>query len=1324
MFDASDLQLNPKEIDPPGSPDKFEAFCCALVREVWKDPTAGRIGRSGQKQNGLDVIARYNMGAEYWGLQSKNKDSLTGSLSRSDVEVEVEKAKGFTPPLKCFYIVTTLPRDQALQAIARDITSKNLSLGLFSVHFWFWEDICEHLLEHRELLYIYWPHLRPGTQTNPSSAPSSIKKGTEKILEDEANLRETNITNSGTGTINIAIGDGGTVTVIPDEKKEIHAKLDIIRNYIDENIPITALRELEQIKKDHWVTADSILKFRILTNIAASESKVGKESDAGKHFIEALQYNPNDEKALCNAATGYLIQEDKEEARKYIQKALMINPASDRAFSLTIYAAPTGAFIEELQKNIPSINLRSAPVSYAIGFVLRARGELEESIPWFRQAADMAPTDIEMSTSLAETLLQTIIDDQSVVFGQQLTEKTRNLLNEIDDIFKKAWNTVSNKEIKVYRTSWLLNRSLVNKLLSNYDIAIRTVDEALELRPDDLSVIKQKAILLFEGGRKDEALVFIKDIIKDTSKPEMVIPAAALLASTSHYDEALEILNSLKNKTDDKKAIAEANRMLVDLLGAVGKFEDARILSDQIMIAEPDNIGYYIDRANLHSAIKDTDGVQKYIDQAKIRANESSSKRELIELANALYKFEKFADASDIFTLVADKNTDSDLTRKLLNSYYRAGKLGEALKVIQALKAGTVSSNKYLVEMESSIYEEIGNWQKAKEICLEFFKKNPEDNEIKIRYAAALLRSSTTEDLKELDELLDSEIDTSDFSFNLWMQLINLYEFRGRVGRAIASAYEARRKFFNMPEAHIQYVGVFFRREKVLDPELNCLEAQENSAILLGDGLSNDWFILEKRKDSDLNKKEINPDHPLFSLLLGKKTGDEIIVQNTGPIPDKRKIQEIKHKFVYALHDSLNNFSSRFPTAGGLWGIKVGTTTDSSEGEAPNGIKLILDQVSKHDNFIHKVEDYYNKGRLTLGAFGKLIGKDVLTVWGGIISSQGSGIQASLGTPQELKESTLLLRRVPPLKLVIDPVSIMTIHGMGMADSLIKIFGRPIVTSSTVDLIRVAIAEKGGLGSDGYMSIAKEGDKFVRNEVTPEQMTKHIQYLDSIAKWIENNCDILPCEPALSIDRDIRKKNEEILGRESYETILLAAQPGNLLYSDDERLRALARNDYNCTPGVWTQLLMMEMREKNVITKEAYAQAILKLLNSKYRHTSVSKEVMVEAAIQASWKIREPLTSVLAKLKEGDADTKSAAAVSAEFLLEIWNKENAMSPEEKENMTSYLAGVLVENRSFTDVLFQLRAELARVFKSNSLEKEEVMSALRAWAKESGITYEI
>src|ERR1700744_1818827 len=99
-----------KEIPVPKGDDDFEDLALALFRAVWQDPGAKLHGRSGQGQSGVDLYGEDRFGGSGLnGVQCKKHGSATLVKDKDLVEElqeEVDKAKGFQPPLQRFIFVT------------------------------------------------------------------------------------------------------------------------------------------------------------------------------------------------------------------------------------------------------------------------------------------------------------------------------------------------------------------------------------------------------------------------------------------------------------------------------------------------------------------------------------------------------------------------------------------------------------------------------------------------------------------------------------------------------------------------------------------------------------------------------------------------------------------------------------------------------------------------------------------------------------------------------------------------------------------------------------------------------------------------------------------------------------------------------------------------------------------------------------------------------------------------------------------------------------------------------------------------------------------
>ncbi len=105
---------------------------------------------------------------------------------------EVEKAKGFEPPLKRFLFATTAKRSATLQKEARRLTKKHQSERLFAVKVLGWEDIEDRLRLHKKVLDWYLdrreqsPEIRLDLGRLPIPGPYLIGRETELARLDAA----------------------------------------------------------------------------------------------------------------------------------------------------------------------------------------------------------------------------------------------------------------------------------------------------------------------------------------------------------------------------------------------------------------------------------------------------------------------------------------------------------------------------------------------------------------------------------------------------------------------------------------------------------------------------------------------------------------------------------------------------------------------------------------------------------------------------------------------------------------------------------------------------------------------------------------------------------------------------------------------------------------------------------------------------------------------------------------------------------------------------------------------------------------------------------
>ena len=166
-------------LPPPKDWQEFERLCCSLWSKIWDDPNTKRYGRSGQKQDGVDVYGRKNNSNGYSGIQCKAKDqNLTTPATKvtpAELAKEVNKAKNFNAEnLVEFILVHTGPKDAKIEKKVMELNNS----GAYSFHIDLlaWEDIESKLYSHPEVMFYHYREL-----IEPIIAVAKKSKGKEYL---------------------------------------------------------------------------------------------------------------------------------------------------------------------------------------------------------------------------------------------------------------------------------------------------------------------------------------------------------------------------------------------------------------------------------------------------------------------------------------------------------------------------------------------------------------------------------------------------------------------------------------------------------------------------------------------------------------------------------------------------------------------------------------------------------------------------------------------------------------------------------------------------------------------------------------------------------------------------------------------------------------------------------------------------------------------------------------------------------------------------------------------------------------------------------------
>ncbi|RXH41670.1 restriction endonuclease [Bradyrhizobium zhanjiangense] len=170
---------SPTHIAIPKNHADFERKCVILFQELLQDPTVKRLGRSGQKQYGIDLLGYRKVDTKKLvGIQCKKKKP-NSKLTTTEVRTEVRKALKYSPRLTEYIIVTTAEDDTNLDQLASQLTKQQRDKGRrIKIQVWGW-DTLEDLIDSH-------PGAKEAFDPGASPAVKEIRGRLDRITKGQA----------------------------------------------------------------------------------------------------------------------------------------------------------------------------------------------------------------------------------------------------------------------------------------------------------------------------------------------------------------------------------------------------------------------------------------------------------------------------------------------------------------------------------------------------------------------------------------------------------------------------------------------------------------------------------------------------------------------------------------------------------------------------------------------------------------------------------------------------------------------------------------------------------------------------------------------------------------------------------------------------------------------------------------------------------------------------------------------------------------------------------------------------------------------------------
>ncbi len=497
----------------------FEDLCCQIWKNIWDDSNVQRFGRSGQRQNGVD-IAFLSKNGEMNGIQCKNVEKLT----YKGIDDEIKKAQKFEPKLDSFTFATSFDRDVKLTSYVLKKSQENIKKGLFKINIWFWDDICDELIKNRDLTKRFFP----------------------EFFEDQ-NLISTILDN--------------TLDCFEDF------------NYYDviNNLKLLSLNfeEFSQENKYKFLILEG--KYLLLCN---------KINEASENFIEAYKYSNKGIESEYFKALGLFFQEEFEKCNDSLNRIFKEDSSNEKAYDLLLLNNMNLSF-QEIKNLVPLELMNSPLINFRLGLIAYEKKE-DNAMDYLIRVDEENPINsinlnlvkLEIFYKEQKNLYLEHYDDfrnELIIIEEALQSKIDRIPDEILK-YNFHWiinlteinlllNNLQSLNINLERglkinpkdQRLLLNKSIYLFHSNKTDDAISILENLIYIYPISFNTLSQ---ILFKQESYEKIIYHGINLINNfNNEPEKILNCKIILIDIyllkNENEKALALINSLKDFCND-----------------------------------------------------------------------------------------------------------------------------------------------------------------------------------------------------------------------------------------------------------------------------------------------------------------------------------------------------------------------------------------------------------------------------------------------------------------------------------------------------------------------------------------------------------------------------------------------------------------------------------------------------------------------------------------------------------------------------------------------------------------------------------------------------
>ena len=1071
-------------------------------------------------------------------------------------------------------------------------------------------------------------------------------------------------------------------TTIVSENPELIKNIDLARDLIDRGLIRSAHELLLQIDEDSEYAPEA-LKFRVKTNLAACALAEDDVEKACALFEEAYEIDPSNPKGIANAAVAAHLKDDPDRAISLSNQLRDVEPENSQATAVLLGALWQKRDVDELETLINTQDwiVRDQRCAQVVIGVRTEQSRIEDAVAIGRDLVNSFPDDADAYLALSQCLFYRWETERHVT---GYSEDLMDGFSEVVAFASRAIELFRNTQLTSRKNTALVVRGSANAIKGDTEIALRDFDEVLAEQPDHADALYNKGLSLLGAGEPTDAKACFELIDDLDLREESLLPVAVANLDAGEATLVVEMLmdtlvldqptwNDVHRAEILRKAAREA--ALEDPLG--GKLDDAldRSPTDPKLLI-------------LSALGKDTsDETDDIICRALKYASEPDRLVIPEFLAQHYQRLGRFSEAADQLALVVNRVASHPSVVNYLMCLAKSARIREALDLIRQIRNAEFPTPRVVLDLEVDLLHEAGDIRAAVARLEEICSGNDVSSFDRVRLAAAQFRYGKRIDARAtINGIKASELGQEPSSILLLAQLKLLLEVPGYLedaylGRQLGGAY---------PDVQLGYFAMFQGQEKDWEEPT---AAGPGRAALLNDGTTERWWHIKDATDNFSFPDYLEATDELAQMLDGKTVGETVVLKR-GLEDLVCEITAIQSKFVRAIQEIFNEFTTRFPGNPGFYRVRFEN----------NDFSKLFQTVDDRDQFGRRVKGMYEDEKLPFSTFAHFIGRSELELWDACTRSRASVVRFGRGDSKTAEAQVNLLRRASHISL--DLLALLTVRELGLADLLRDRFERVFVPQKVIDEIQKQYALMVIHGTpSGWLGKTEDGG-YSLADVSERDWDMWKENVRSILEFAES-FDRIASFPLLDVSN--RLELIDVITLHGAGAIFAGEETASesvVVVSDDLGLSELGQSIGIDT--VNTQAILLELLRSNKITEELYSSFIERLASLNYWFVRVTAIDIVRGLEKSSY-VTSHGTRMMIKTLEGPGCSEdSAVSVATNLTAALAIKAPLVQAE---LILNAVIAALRRGRNGDHALRRFRSEISQRLHLVPLRRDQLLRVI-------------